>query len=198
MTPRKPNPKWPNCRPDIDTAIVVARYQSGESSKLIAADLGCSVRTVFLRLASVGVTPRGQGAAPKPRGPASPRWTGGDYAAWRRWQKRHPGRRAIHVPANRAVAQAIRSGRLIRPSICESCGQTGGKIDAAHWNYREPLAVRWLCKSCHSRWDRAVPKTLRAEHPGPSHTAEASPAVVSPAPPESPFPLPGGDRAEPA
>jgi hypothetical protein len=57
------------------------------------------------------------------------------------------------------VSRALASGRIVRPSICEDCGGTGKAIEAAHHDYAKPLEVRWLCRSCHSRWDRAQPKT---------------------------------------
>jgi hypothetical protein len=57
------------------------------------------------------------------------------------------------VSAQRAVAQAIRSGRLIRPSACAACGQTC-KPDAHHPDYALPMAVEWLCRKCHGTADR--------------------------------------------
>ena len=59
--------------------------------------------------------------------------------------------------AQTAVARAIKVGRLTRPSSCTECGHAG-RIEAAHYNYGSPLEVRWLCRSCHSKWDRAQPK----------------------------------------
>lgn len=56
-----------------------------------------------------------------------------------------------------AVQTAIRRGDLIRPDTCERCGRTG-RIEAAHHDYSLPLDVRWLCQSCHTRWDREEPK----------------------------------------
>ncbi len=142
----------------LDTAEIARRYQLGQSSQLIAKELGCSVRTVFVRLASVGVKARPVGKI-KPSGPAHPRWKGGRRAAWQRWQASHPGRRGEAYAANMAVAYALRKGRLVRPTECEECGRAGVPIDGAHFDYSRPLEVRWLCKSCHSRWDHAVPKT---------------------------------------
>jgi hypothetical protein len=47
---------------------------------------------------------------------------------------------------------------IIRPAVCEECGATGRPIEGAHYNYDEPLRVRWLCRSCHRRWDKRQPK----------------------------------------
>jgi ribosomal protein S27AE len=59
--------------------------------------------------------------------------------AWREEDKRR-------TKAHSAVARAIRSGALIRQS-CESCGNKSSV--AHHDDYDQPLAVRWLCQSCH-------------------------------------------------
>ena len=59
--------------------------------------------------------------------------------------------------AQRRVALAIADGRLVRPSACEECGSDGA-IEAAHFDYARPEEVRWLCISCHRRWDAAAPK----------------------------------------
>lgn len=53
-------------------------------------------------------------------------------------------RRAARV----AVMNAIRAGKLIRPSSCSRCGGGGG-IEGHHPDYTKPLAVVWLCKPCH-------------------------------------------------
>lgn len=31
-------------------------------------------------------------------------------------------------------------------------------MQGAHYDYRRPLEVRWLCASCHATWDHEVPK----------------------------------------
>jgi ribosomal protein S27AE len=46
------------------------------------------------------------------------------------------------------VARAIRSGVLQR-APCEACG--AAESVAHHDDYSKPLAVRWLCPSCHRR-----------------------------------------------
>jgi hypothetical protein len=52
----------------------------------------------------------------------------------------------------------VQAGHIIRPSVCEECGANSCKIEAAHYDYAEPLRVRWLCCSCHRRWDMREPK----------------------------------------
>jgi len=60
--------------------------------------------------------------------------------------------------AQRRVAYMIEKGELVRPKTCEECGRDNKKIEAAHKDYSKPLDVRWLCKSCHVKWDRLEPK----------------------------------------
>ncbi len=52
----------------------------------------------------------------------------------------------------------VLAGHIVRPSVCEECGANNRAIEAAHYNYDEPLRVRWLCRSCHRRWDKRDPK----------------------------------------
>lgn len=59
--------------------------------------------------------------------------------------------------AQSRVARAIKDGKLSRPAKCEEC-QQDAKIEAAHHDYAHPLRVRWLCRSCHVKWDRKFPK----------------------------------------
>ena len=68
--------------------------------------------------------------------------------------KRYVNENPEKLAAHREVAKAIRRGELIRPTVCEKCGETAPKIHAHHDDYSKPLEVRWLCPICH-----------RAEHP---------------------------------
>lgn len=77
-----------------------------------------------------------------------------------RFVEQHPERYAMVRKAAALVFRAIQRGDLVRSSSCEECGKSGVMIEAAHYNYDEPLRVRWLCRSCHKAWDRAQPKTL--------------------------------------
>lgn len=51
--------------------------------------------------------------------------------------------------AHSAVAVALRSGRIIAPRRCSRCGAKR-KLVAHHPNYNKPLAVEWVCRSCHT------------------------------------------------
>lgn len=76
------------------------------------------------------------------------------------WRAANLERNRIADRAGKKVMRAIKHGVLTRPSICEQCGDTTRRIEAAHADYSRPLDVRWLCKPCHGRWDHAEPKTL--------------------------------------
>jgi hypothetical protein len=63
--------------------------------------------------------------------------------------------------ARAKVRRAIVAGKLDRPGVCESCGQSGptssdgrATIHAHHHKgYEFPLDVRWLCPTCHFQED---------------------------------------------
>lgn len=59
--------------------------------------------------------------------------------------------------AQRRMAYLIKSGQVKRPGYCEECGNEC-RAEAAHYDYSEPERVRWLCRSCHVKWDKAEPK----------------------------------------
>lgn len=45
---------------------------------------------------------------------------------------------------------ALRDGRINKPSVCSDCGKQG-KLHAHHEDYSKPLIVNWLCVSCHGK-----------------------------------------------
>jgi hypothetical protein len=61
---------------------------------------------------------------------------------------------------------------VVRPNACEECGATDCRIEGAHFDYDEPLRVRWLCISCHRRWDKRDPKGATYKLGDQSHCAE--------------------------
>lgn len=80
------------------------------------------------------------------------------------WERRNPQLNQLVRRTASTVSRAIKRGLLIRPDTCEQCGLDGG-ITAAHSDYRRPLVVRWLCRSCHVEWDRNAPKTAGISDP---------------------------------
>lgn len=51
--------------------------------------------------------------------------------------------------AREILNNAVRSGKVIKPTNCSLCGKLR-KITAHHDDYLRPLQVRWLCYECHS------------------------------------------------
>lgn len=62
---------------------------------------------------------------------------------------RYPNRSA----ARSAVTNAVRDGRLYKPSKCEACNKTAA-LHGHHCDYNKPLDVMWLCDPCHKQWHR--------------------------------------------
>ena len=52
--------------------------------------------------------------------------------------------------AHSLVNNAVRDGRLIKPTECEICGEQYQVLHAHHKDYNKPLEVEWLCPVCHS------------------------------------------------
>jgi hypothetical protein len=108
------------------------------------------------------------------------------------WQETHNARRRaayaegrtpafVGVPkhvhaAHMRVYKAIKRGEIERPAICSECGREAF-VEAAHENYTERLAIRWLCRSCHRSWDALHPKI---EAPAPKTWKDARPTKLTP------------------
>ena len=63
--------------------------------------------------------------------------------------------------AKSVVGRAIKNGKLTRQP-CERCGSTRN-VDGHHDDYNKPLAVEWLCRSCHWKEHRGI-ENLRGCH----------------------------------
>jgi len=77
-----------------------------------------------------------------------------------RWNKTHQHKRNAHL----LVQKAVRSGKLIKPVLCETCS-CSGKLEAHHDDYDKPLDVRWLCVPCHTAWHVQDRERKRKEPP---------------------------------
>ena len=54
------------------------------------------------------------------------------------------------IKAQNAIDYLIRSGKLIRPTVCPTCS-IETFIEAHHTDYTKPLEIVWVCASCHKR-----------------------------------------------
>ncbi|WP_371378824.1 hypothetical protein [Sporomusa aerivorans] len=50
--------------------------------------------------------------------------------------------------SHNAFTRAVKSGKIVRPDICQVCG-TADKVIGHHCDYTKPLNVVWLCNACH-------------------------------------------------
>ncbi|MBN1600781.1 MAG: hypothetical protein JW915_04185 [Chitinispirillaceae bacterium] len=65
----------------------------------------------------------------------------------KKWRDEDPNR----VKAHNVVKWAIKSGKIIRPTICQCCGEYSDRLEAHHHSYQPEywLDVKFLCVSCH-------------------------------------------------
>lgn len=79
-------------------------------------------------------------------------------------KKQTTGRRTFRKTVTKArsaqslLAYHVKQGNVSKPTECEQCGKCDCAIEGAHYDYSRPLDVRWLCVSCHRKWDKAEPK----------------------------------------
>jgi hypothetical protein len=68
----------------------------------------------------------------------------------REYRAANPIKYAAHLLLN----NRLRDGKLVKPDLCESCGECGEhrRLHGHHDDYAKPLEVRWLCPACHHKW----------------------------------------------
>jgi len=67
----------------------------------------------------------------------------------RAYKRRYPEK----TRARTALGNAVRAGRVVKPSTCQQCG-AGGRIHGHHHDYTKALDVQWLCQPCHVKAHR--------------------------------------------
>lgn len=82
----------------------------------------------------------------------------------RAYMRDHPEEFRILGRTSSTIQRLTKRGLLVRPERCEECGIKGKPIDAAHFDYAYPLLFRWLCRSCHRKWDVEQPKIMQAKY----------------------------------
>lgn len=80
------------------------------------------------------------------RGSGNPNWKGGISFDKYHYKKLQLERYPEKVSARKILAQAIRSGNIVKQS-CEVCGDLVSF--GHHDDYSKPLEVRWLCRKHH-------------------------------------------------
>ena len=63
--------------------------------------------------------------------------------------KKHNNAYPERTGSRRALNNAVRDGRIERPSECSECSDNRIPIEAHHEDYFKPLEVEWLCRPCH-------------------------------------------------
>ena len=74
------------------------------------------------------------------------------------WTRRNP----IKKMASTIVGNAVRDGKISKPSNCEACNSEPSRLHGHHDDYAFPLVVRWLCPGCHSKWHKVNGEGLNA------------------------------------
>lgn len=67
------------------------------------------------------------------------------------YRERYQGQHPAKYKARNMVGNAVRDGKLVKASECESCGEKT-RLHGHHDDYSKPLDVRWLCAPCHFEW----------------------------------------------
>ena len=54
------------------------------------------------------------------------------------------------ISARAKINNALRDGKIEKPSACQGCGKKTGDIEAHHHKGdKNPEAIKWLCTKCH-------------------------------------------------
>ena len=89
---------------------------------------------------------------------------------YRRYYATENGRERVRASVERSIARytakqrarekvryALEVGKLTKPARCEKCLEDK-PLDGHHADYNHPLSVEWLCRLCHTRLHKPLPK----------------------------------------
>ena len=65
----------------------------------------------------------------------------------RAYEKAHPAKNKRDKKARNKINNAVRDGRMKKPTTCPNCGKTGGRIEYDH----QSSPPGWKCSKCHKR-----------------------------------------------
>lgn len=88
----------------------------------------------------------------------SPEYAARSASYEEKWHNANREKRAAHTILNNAV----RDGRVSKPSSCSICGSSG-IIHGHHTCYTRPIDVIWCCPQCHSNIHKQERKTQREQ-----------------------------------
>ena len=79
--------------------------------------------------------------------------------ARRREKRKAYNKKVAHTPAvlaRQTLAQAVRSGKVVKPTVCSECltETPPRRLHGHHEDYSRPLDVKWLCSLCHGKQHR--------------------------------------------
>lgn len=136
--PDAPCPRAPNRETRIWNACATCgRWYAARACRLERGEGVCCSRECWSKhVIAAGVF----------KGAKNPRWLGGVSKDNMRYRIRQKERHPVQEQARRLVANAVKSGALVRRP-CEVCGLA--KAEAHHDDYTKPLVVRWLCRTHH-------------------------------------------------
>lgn len=75
------------------------------------------------------------------------------YENRKKWLGKNPHKRSAQV----YLGNAVRDGRIFKPSVCSHCNEEK-RIQGHHWSYEREhwLDVIWLCAPCHGKEHRRL------------------------------------------
>jgi hypothetical protein len=74
---------------------------------------------------------------------------------WRNLSRRRNAEKCPRERARRMVRDAIKAGRIGKPTACETCHKER-QLHGHHHDYSQPLAVTFLCVDCHAEAHRKL------------------------------------------